>query len=118
MHDDRTIHVLEPDGAPLRETQDALDLIGEAFGSGVRWVAIPVERLHEDFFALRTGVAGEIAQKFVNYGIGLAVVGDVSRFTATGTALRDWVRESNRGRHVWFVADLEELAARRAAYGI
>ncbi|MEV1172580.1 DUF4180 domain-containing protein [Nonomuraea sp. NPDC049784] len=114
MLDDR-VYVCEPHGEPLREAGDALDLLGEAFGRGATWVAVPAERLHDDFFTLRTGVAGEIAQKFVNYRIGLAIVGDVSRFTAASSALRAWVLESNRGDHVWFVGDLAELAARRSA---
>ncbi|MFI9837394.1 DUF4180 domain-containing protein [Nonomuraea sp. NPDC051941] len=114
MLDDR-VYVCEPHGEPLRETRDALDLLGEAFGRGASWVAVPAGRLHDDFFALRTGVAGEIAQKFVNYRVGLAVVGDISRFTAASSALRDWVFESNRGGHIWFVGDLEELAARLPA---
>ncbi|WP_433428974.1 DUF4180 domain-containing protein [Nonomuraea sp. CA-141351] len=114
MLDDR-VFVCEAHGEPLREARDALDLLGEAFGRGASWVAVPAERLHDDFFTLRTGVAGEIAQKFVNYRIGLAIVGDISRFTAASSALRDWVLESNRGDHIWFVGDLAELAARRSA---
>ncbi|SDK61467.1 DUF4180 domain-containing protein [Nonomuraea jiangxiensis] len=116
MLDDRVL-VCAADGPPVRADRDALDLIGEAWGSGAEWVAVPVERFHEDFFELRTGVAGEITQKFVNYRLGLAVVGDVSRFTDASSALRAWVAESNRGRHLWFVSDLAELAARRAAGG-
>lgn len=111
---DDSVHVCAADGPLLRDDRDALDLIGEAWGRGATWVAVPVERLHEDFFSLRTGVAGEIAQKFVNYRLGLAIVGDISRFTETGSALSAWVRESNRGNHLWFVRDLDELAARRA----
>ncbi|MBF8193911.1 DUF4180 domain-containing protein [Nonomuraea sp. K274] len=116
MHDQH-VHVCEPHGEPLRETRDALDLIGEAWGRGATWVAVPAERLHDDFFTLRTGVAGEIAQKFVNYGVGLAIVGDVSRHTAASSALRDWVYEVNRGDHIWFVSDLAELTARRSSRG-
>ncbi|MFG1703080.1 DUF4180 domain-containing protein [Nonomuraea sp. M3C6] len=116
MLDDRIL-VCEPDGPRLREDRDALDLIGEAGATGATWVAVPAERFHEDFFVLRTGVAGEIAQKFVNYRVGLAVVGDISRFTAASTALSAWVLESNRGGHIWFVRDLEELAARWSARG-
>ncbi|TMR07208.1 DUF4180 domain-containing protein [Nonomuraea turkmeniaca] len=111
---DDSIHVCEPDGPLLRDERDALDLIGAAWGHGAAWVAVPAGRLHEDFFSLRTGVAGEIAQKFVNCRIGLAIVGDISRFTAASEALRAWVLESNRGDHIWFVHDLEELAARRS----
>ncbi|MED7923723.1 DUF4180 domain-containing protein [Nonomuraea sp. LP-02] len=108
------VHVCPADGPSLREEQDALDLIGETWGSGATWVAVPAERLHDDFFALATGVAGRITQKFANYRLGLAVVGDISRFTAESAALRAWVTESNRGRELWFVRDLDELAARRA----
>ena len=54
-------------------------------------------------------------QKFVNYGIRAVFVGDVAAPVAASDALRDFIRESNRGRHVWFVADLAELEAKLAA---
>ncbi|MDH2425954.1 DUF4180 domain-containing protein [Sphaerisporangium sp. TRM90804] len=100
------------DGEKLRRDRDAVDLIGEAGALGAAWVAVPADRLHPDFYRLRTGVAGEILQKFVQYSCGLAVVGDVSRHTAASSALRDLVRECNRDRHVWFVTDHAELADR------
>jgi hypothetical protein len=96
------------EGAPIASTQDALDVIGAAF-SRADVVAVPVGRLDGRFFALRTGLAGEIMQKFVNYRMRLAVVGDISAHVAASPALRDLVSESNRGGHVWFVADLDEL---------
>ena len=96
------------DGPPIATTQDALDVIGSAF-SRADVVAIPAARLDRSFFALRTGLAGEIMQKFVNYHLRLAIVGDISASVAASTALRDLVSESNRGRHIWFVADLDEL---------
>ncbi|MEO3885363.1 DUF4180 domain-containing protein [Nonomuraea sp. B5E05] len=108
------LYVCDPHGELLREARDALDLIGEAWGRQATWVAVPMERLHDDFFVLRSGVAGEFAQKFVNYRIGLAVVGDVSRHAPPGSALAAWVTESNRGEHIWFVRDLDELAERRS----
>src|SRR3954447_20018149 len=101
--------VVDSAGAPIVGGEDVLDLIGSAFGQADT-VAIPAERLDERFFSLRTGVAGEIMQKFVNYRLRLAIVGDISAHVENSTALRDLVRESNRGKHVWFVADLDELA--------
>lgn len=77
-----------------------------------RWVAVPVERLDPAFFQLSTRVAGEIVQKFVTYRMGLAVVGDISRHTEESNALRDFVRECNRGTQTWFVEDLDALGAR------
>lgn len=105
------------DGEPVRGEREATDLLGNAFHHGAAWVAVPVERLTDDFFRLRTRVAGDIVQKFVNYRIGLAVLGDVSHHVARSTALRDFVRESNRGGQLWFLADLAELRARLAGAG-
>lgn len=102
------------DGAPLRDERDALDLIGTAFHLGASWAAVPVERLTDDFFRLRTRVAGDIVQKFANYRMGLAVVGDISRHVGAGDALRDFVRESDRGDQLWFLPDLDALRTRLA----
>ena len=106
------ILICDPHGQPLRREQDALDLIGDAFGQRAQWVAIPAERLDDDFWRLSTRVAGEIVQKFANYRLGVAVLGDISEHVAASSSLRDWVREANRGSHIWFVADLEELKRR------
>ena len=108
------VHWYDPHAAPLNEARDVIDLIGEAWSSGATWVAVPADRLPEGFFTLGTGVAGEIAQKFVTYGVGLSIVGDVSGHTAGSPALRAWVLECNRGRHIWFVRDAAELTARLA----
>jgi hypothetical protein len=110
------VRVLQcPDEGPPIRYDEAVALVGEALGADTLWVAIPVARLGEDFFRLSTGVAGEVIQKFVNYRRRLAVVGDVSAHLAQSDALRDFVIESNRGEHVWFVRDLAELEARLAA---
>ena len=100
------------DGPPVAGEQDALDLLGDAFGAGAEVLVVPVERLAADFFRLRTGVAGAVVQKFVNYRLRLVVVGDITEHVAASTALRDFVREANRGGQTWFVADEAELEAR------
>ncbi|MBD2899654.1 DUF4180 domain-containing protein [Spirillospora sp. NPDC000708] len=104
----------DPDGPPVATEQDALDLIGAVF-LGAQVVAVPAARLDERFFSLGTRFAGEVMQKFVNYRLRLAVVGDISRHLAASPALRALVRESNAGDHVWFVADLDELDDRLRA---
>jgi hypothetical protein len=102
--------VCAAEGSPLRDDRDAVDLV--ALAHRAEWVAVPVDRLTPEFFQLRTGVAGAIVQKFVQYRTGLAVVGDVDAHLAASDAFQDWVREINRGRHIWFVADLAELEQR------
>lgn len=108
------VRILECDGvgAPLRNNRDLNDLVSTAWEHRARMVVIPVERLGEDFLRLRTGIAGEIVQKFVIYELRLAILGDISRYVDESTALRAFVYESNRGDKIWFVATRDELADR------
>jgi hypothetical protein len=105
------VYAADPAG-PILDVVGATDLIGEAFGVDADWVTIPVSRLGEDFFTLRTRVAGEIAQKFANYRINLAIIGDISTYVAASDALRDFVHETNRGRALWFVPTEADFQAR------
>ena len=109
-----TVYVCAPDGPKLDGERAANDIIGDSYACNPAVVAIPVERLAPEFLTLSNRTAGDVIQKFVNYGVVVAFVGDVSDAVAASNALRDFVRESNRGRHVWFVADLAELEAKLA----
>jgi len=101
---------LDADGPLIRTGQDAMDLIATTFGGdGADTIVEPVERLDPGFFHLSTGVAGEIAQKFVNYRRRLIVLGDVSPHVERSDAFRDWVREVERGDDIRFVASSAEL---------
>jgi hypothetical protein len=110
----RRILVLDEEGLALRTVGDATDFISAAWERQADTVALPVTRIDPGFFSLRTGLAGEVIQKFVNYRIRLVVVGDIAAQMATSDALRDFVYESNRGRHVWFVDGLDALRAKLA----
>jgi hypothetical protein len=103
------------EGAAIAREADALDLIAATYGQEVDWIALPAERLARDFFDLRTGLAGAVLQKLTNYGLRVAILGDLGRETAASKALADFLRESNRGTQVWFLRDEAELEARLAA---
>ncbi|WP_186420779.1 DUF4180 domain-containing protein [Bosea sp. CS1GBMeth4] len=109
-----TVLICAQDGPPLASERDANDVLGAAWAEGAEMAAIPVGRLDPAFFQLATRLAGEIAQKFVNYRIRLAIVGDISAQCARSKALRDFVHESNQGQALWFVDDLAALEARLA----
>jgi hypothetical protein len=104
--------VCPDDGPQLRDDAAVLDVIAAALDRGADLVLLPSRRLPEDFFVLRTRLAGEVVQKFANYRLRLAILGDISRHTAASPALRDFVAEANRGRHLWFVATRDELDER------
>jgi len=106
---DVAVLLCAPDWPVIRSERDAMDILGEALHHGASWVVLPASRLDDAFFQLRTRLAGDIVQKFVNYRCGIAIVGDISRFTATSDALRDFVRECNRGTQVWFLPDIADF---------
>ncbi|TNC51768.1 DUF4180 domain-containing protein [Mumia zhuanghuii] len=109
---DVRVLLVDPDGPSISSAQDALDLVGEAFGREAQMIAVPVERFSAEFFRLRSGLLGEVTQKLVNYRVRLAVLGDVSEQVAASDAFRDYVREADRSAQTWFVADEAALAER------
>jgi Domain of unknown function (DUF4180) len=50
----------------------------------------------------------------VQYGLRLAIIADVSRYVEESVSFRDFVRESNRGDDIWFLANADELQDRLA----
>lgn len=99
-----------PETGPLLVTEaDALAIIGEAFGQQADLVIIPVTRLSADFFRLASGLAGAMLQKFTTYQLRVAIVGDISAYTARSAPLRDFVAESNRRAQVRFLASAADL---------
>lgn len=102
------------DGPKIATDRDAAALIGDALGQRASTVVLPVVRLDDAFFQLRTRLAGEIVQKFANYRLRLAIVGDIAKHVEASTALRDFVHEANKGDQLWFLADSEAFAVRLA----
>lgn len=94
----------------LRTEQDALDLFGSFYPEQVDGVIVYEENLPPEFFQLQTRLAGDILQKFVNYGVRIAIVGDFTKYASK--ALADFIRESNRGRRIFFVATQAEALDR------
>jgi hypothetical protein len=106
------LYDVSENGPELRTGQDAVDLMSAASERRASWIAIPVARLGEEFFELRTRIAGEITQKFAIYGAKVAVVGDISSRVAMSHSLASFVAEANRGESLWFVESHQELEDR------
>ena len=94
----------------VHELQDVLDYVGNAYYQGAEGVILHEENLGPDFFRLETGLAGELLQKFAQYGVKLAIVGDFAKYDSN--SLNALIRESNRGSQVFFVPDRESAIAR------
>lgn len=102
------------DGPLIAGPADTTDLLGEAFSREARTVVLPVERLDPQFLVLSTRIAGEVIQRFTNYGLRVVILGNVSAAAADSEPLKAFIRESNRGEGLWFVDDLDELRSRLA----
>ena len=112
QHGDLRVLSLDTDGPPIATPADGAQLVGDAWAHDAQMVVVPASRLDPEFFRLRSGLAGEILQKLVNYRIRLVVLGDIAAYVDASDALRDLVRESNEGSQAWFVPDEDALAAR------
>lgn len=104
-----TLAELTDETVVIRTVQDAVDLLGNCRYQGADGIILHQHQLAPDFFDLKTGLAGEILQKFSNYGMAVAIAGDFSAFDSN--SLRDFIYESNKGRQVNFVASREAAFA-------
>ena len=102
---DTIIAELSDEKYVISKTQDALDLFGELIPYNCTKIVIHESNLHPDFFILRTGIAGDILQKFSNYRIKVAFVGDFTKFTSK--SMQDFIRESNKGKSIFFLENLD-----------
>lgn len=99
--------VVESGQTVITDPQSALDLLMTAkYEAGTKNIVIDKALIVEEFFVLSSGLAGEILQKYVNYGARIAIYGDFSRYTSK--PLKDFIYESNQGRDVFFVPTREE----------
>lgn len=91
----------------INSLQDAVDLIANSDYQGARKIIINGKQLSLEFFELKTGLAGDILQKFVNYQMSLAVVGDFSKYKSK--SLRDFIYESNKSGMIIFKESVENV---------
>ena len=95
---------IQAEGLVLTSVEDGLSLLGDLYYQGFDKIILHEENIVPEFFDLKTKLAGEVLQKFVQYRMPLAVVGDFSKYTSK--RLRDFIYECNQGRQVNFVQEL------------
>lgn len=99
--------IVESDKVVINDTQSALDVLMSAkYDVGTKNIVIGKNLITEDFFILSSGLAGDILQKYINYGGRIAIYGDYSHYTSK--PLKDFIYESNKGKDVFFVATKDE----------
>lgn len=107
----RSAAVVYSDTQVIADTASTLDwMMTVKQETGCTALALNKEAIAENFFILSTCLAGEILQKFINYGMKFAIYGDFSGYTSK--PLRDFIYESNQGRDIFF-QPTAELAAEK-----
>lgn len=101
------IVIIKSDEVIIKDVTSAVDFAMEAkYQTNCDKIALNKSAITEDFFILSSGLAGEVLQKFVNYGIKFAIYGDYSKYTSK--PLKDFIYESNQGKDVFFVTTTDE----------
>jgi hypothetical protein len=103
----QTIAEFNANGVVLSTTQEFLQMIMDSCAEGI---IVHQQNIHEIFFELRSGLAGEMLQKVVNYRLRLAIVGDFSIYESK--SLKAFITESNRSNTIVFVKTIEEALSK------
>jgi len=103
---DRKIAEIISDDIVLQTVEDAVDLIGNMSYQGFDKLIIHEENIISDFFELKNKIAGNILQKFSQYSMPLAIIGDFEKYESK--SLNDFIFESNKGNQINFVTTVED----------
>ncbi|MEW9699513.1 DUF4180 domain-containing protein [Paenibacillus sp. SI8] len=99
----------------ISDVQEALDLMSSVrYNEQCDKVIIHKANITEAFFDLSTRLAGEILQKYTNYQLKIAIVGDFDVYASK--SLKDFIYECNKGKQVFFLKD--EQAALQALHAV
>jgi len=104
--DNRKIAEIISDNIVLQTVEDAVDLIGNMSYQGFDKLIIHEENMIPDFFELKNKIAGNILQKFSQYSMPLAIIGDFEKYESK--SLNDFIFESNKGKQINFVTTVED----------
>lgn len=110
FHINNSIAEVVSDYIVINSVQDALDLMADCNYQGAEKMILYEKNILPDFFDLKTKIAGEILQKYSNYRMQLAIVGDFTKFSSK--SLSDFIYESNKTGRTIFLNSLEEAIER------
>ncbi|ASS73676.1 cytoplasmic protein [Tumebacillus algifaecis] len=103
---DSKVAIVESADILIGNAQDALDLMATVkYTDDCYKILIPKSNITESFFELSTRLAGEILQKYTNYQVRLAIVGDFDEYDSK--SLHAFIIECNRGKQVFFLPDVQ-----------
>ncbi len=97
---DSKIAVISSEGIVIKNVNDALDLMADVKYQGYDKMLLRKEQIIDDLFDLKSGLAGEILQKFTTYQMRVAIVGEFAGYNSK--SLNDFIYECNQGDKILF----------------
>ena len=107
MNEERRILVASDSGISIRSVGDISDAIGACIGA--EGLILTEDDLAQEFFDLRTGLAGELFQKITNYKLRVAIV--VPAPEAYGERFSELAYEHRSHNMIRFVRSKDEAKA-------
>lgn len=97
------IALVRSDTVVISDVQTELDLMATVqYEVDAKHIVIDKSLISESFFNLKTRLAGDILQKFINYRVKIAIVGDFSMYTSE--SLKDFIYECNKSKDIFYLA--------------
>ncbi len=96
----------------IYSTDEGLELLMDLYYQDFVSIILYENNITPEFFDLSNGMAGEILQKFSNYRVRLAIVGDF--FQCKSNSIKSFILESSKTGHVNFVETLSEALTKFA----
>lgn len=81
----------------LSSERDVVDCISICMENDIYTIILNSNVLSEDFFNLKTGLAGIALQKFVNYHVKAAVI--IEEVEKLNVRFKEMIMEANKGNH-------------------
>jgi len=107
MNEGRRILIASDSGISVRSFGDISDTIAACFG--VEGIIFTEDDLAREFFDLRSGLAGELFQKFINYKLRMAIV--LPDPEAYGERISELAYEHKSHNTIRFVRSKDEAEA-------
>lgn len=100
------VAIISSEDIIIHSVNDALDLMANVRYQECDKMILRKEQITDDFFELKSGIAGEILQKYTNYQMRVAIVGEFTGYNSK--SLNDFIYECNQGNKILFKSTVDE----------
>ena len=106
------VAIINSESVVINTIEDGSELLVNLYYQEFDAIIIHGKNVSPEFFNLKNGMAGELFQKFSNFRMRLAIVGDFSAYS--GKSLGEFIHESNKNGQIIFLSTVKEALEKLA----